>query len=1000
MSLLVENRKYSDDRGFRNVHVHKISDVVLIEESLNRLNLDDDYTDTGASDLKFETDKEHAENQERINDNVIAIYIEKPDIQQSNKATQNVKRKASCRRESSTRGEFSQESFDGSEVKGDDLLARGKDNKKSNKNSNKPYDKVDDGKVEFQNQEIRPQQQQQRLQQLQQRDYQQQQQQQWQQPMHQYEQQHHQQQSTQHKNNNNYYYSSCVYQTPVTVNDYNKTANNFTGGYVIINPTDQQLLTDFCPDNNNYIDANNNYINENLNNINSLTNSSSIKIENINGSNYYQQLNAASSYVQQLMQPQQRQPQQQQPRQQNYCQPPQNLHCQQQQQQQHYYQHQDQQPQQHEIQRRPSQFDVMNSSDQVFYSNSTIAPSNNNGTCINNNIINNNNSSNTFHQSKHVCDIYDPNTATTHKHVTAHNSNIYFDSLGANINCDINNNYINSNYNINNNNGYYINDNIKNSVDNNNNGRNVLTHNIDHSKNASINKPNTTNNNNSNNNNTLTKLPLISPPSQFQRPVTAAASKTSCQSLPFERSPSSGYAGSCNDAESQSPKSEFEEFLVKSELMQELEKALHNECSDDEVPSEVLTWSNEKDDNDINNINVSNNMAANDDVIDLICNGVDVDGVVADVVGTEFENFPYFPVLTHEDTTKFFDDLEKKDNAQHVRYLAYLKNDCKYLSPIPAEENLIWHRKLASMTLNDIMRCDGDGDTTLMQAALKCEYEFVKPLIDRYLREGKLSDLINRKNVYDKSALFYAVVSKKPAVTSLLISVGADTNITVKLSSSNVSGFKYTSLLGFCIGMINKDGLGIGTLIELLRAPDLNVNVSDSDGCTPLHIAINKFVEKPATFAAIIEHLIMRGADISAQNTKDERTPLHYALLTGHYHLLLHFLASVKKCYRHESKSKIRNMLNPCYGFNALKTVYELNFLDVESKNMMIKLLLLHGCELNQRSPNVALRKELMNNPEIAEIIKKMTAKKKSSNNNNIINNNISSSNINNNNNS
>lgn len=99
----------------------------------------------------------------------------------------------------------------------------------------------------------------------------------------------------------------------------------------------------------------------------------------------------------------------------------------------------------------------------------------------------------------------------------------------------------------------------------------------------------------------------------------------------------------------------------------------------------------------------------------------------------------------------------------------------------------------------------------------------------------------------------------------MLIEAGADTN---------AGGGIYGSALHLAVVRTNL------LLTDMMIKRGAEVNVSDSDGNTPLHFIMNVFSKNESKYKAIAECLVMSGAKANGRNIEGW-TPLHIAARKG-----------------------------------------------------------------------------------------------------------------------
>ena len=181
-----------------------------------------------------------------------------------------------------------------------------------------------------------------------------------------------------------------------------------------------------------------------------------------------------------------------------------------------------------------------------------------------------------------------------------------------------------------------------------------------------------------------------------------------------------------------------------------------------------------------------------------------------------------------------------------------------------------------------------DGHTCLHKAVnANCGTRVVQAIIDHGAD-------VNAINKYNKTALLIACMDGKIDAINVLLEAGADTNITEtdghtclhKAVNANCDEQTVQAIIdhGADVNAINKDNEtalliacmnGQNDAINVLLKAGADTNITETDGHTCLHIAVNANCGKRAV-QAIIDH----GADVNAIN-KDNETALLIACMDG-----------------------------------------------------------------------------------------------------------------------
>jgi len=135
------------------------------------------------------------------------------------------------------------------------------------------------------------------------------------------------------------------------------------------------------------------------------------------------------------------------------------------------------------------------------------------------------------------------------------------------------------------------------------------------------------------------------------------------------------------------------------------------------------------------------------------------------------------------------------------------------------------------------------------------------PVIQSMSCIGDFKRYISTADTTNKNDLLLVVVRyNTPLLTQLLIAHGADVNVT---NSDGYTPLHWTASSDYV------------ALAQLLLAKGANVNARDNFGNTPLHFAVFNGHD------SIVQLLINHGTDINATNSIGN-TPLHFAVFNGH----------------------------------------------------------------------------------------------------------------------
>lgn len=202
-------------------------------------------------------------------------------------------------------------------------------------------------------------------------------------------------------------------------------------------------------------------------------------------------------------------------------------------------------------------------------------------------------------------------------------------------------------------------------------------------------------------------------------------------------------------------------------------------------------------------------------------------------------------------------------------------------------------RLVASMTTDDLQFKDLEGDTYLHVSVCKADRNMVQALLERMTRE-KLQVMINAQNSMRQTPLYLAVSSNHPEMVELLIQYGADVNLFAEHIQFDGLSKEIKAALHCAV---SNGAEYLPTLQALLTAPNLKMDILNSDGHTPIHCAIlehgkvrgNEVIDN----LLIIQTLIKHGANLDAQGQKSGKTALMYALESRNISLIEHVVTLI-----------------------------------------------------------------------------------------------------------
>lgn len=154
-----------------------------------------------------------------------------------------------------------------------------------------------------------------------------------------------------------------------------------------------------------------------------------------------------------------------------------------------------------------------------------------------------------------------------------------------------------------------------------------------------------------------------------------------------------------------------------------------------------------------------------------------------------------------------------------------------------------------------------DGDGPLHCAILYDMKDLMKQMFT-VLGKGQYRPIIDDRNLKDETPLHLAVMQNQPETVRTLLSIGANPNIITKQGD-----------LPLHLAVSASHNECISELLHYNNSRDCNL--TNYNGCTPLHIAARK-----KNLAAVMK-LVNAGADVNKKDTLLGRTVLHVAVEEG-----------------------------------------------------------------------------------------------------------------------
>ncbi|KAI1841186.1 hypothetical protein JX266_012653 [Neoarthrinium moseri] len=166
---------------------------------------------------------------------------------------------------------------------------------------------------------------------------------------------------------------------------------------------------------------------------------------------------------------------------------------------------------------------------------------------------------------------------------------------------------------------------------------------------------------------------------------------------------------------------------------------------------------------------------------------------------------------------------------------------------------------------------DKEGLTSLHCASGAGHSEVVGMLIDHESRRANAGLLLCREDTYQRTPLLIASFQGHTEAVKTLMSRSPDQSYMNRQDCRNWAALHYAVWRGH-----------LGVVKELLSSRDVDVNLQNGEGRTPLHLAIIQLSDNNESWgilSSLREHV---GTNPNVRDEKD-RTPLHLALLCGNH---------------------------------------------------------------------------------------------------------------------
>ncbi|GAB1602379.1 uncharacterized protein LOC115211934 [Argonauta hians] len=219
---------------------------------------------------------------------------------------------------------------------------------------------------------------------------------------------------------------------------------------------------------------------------------------------------------------------------------------------------------------------------------------------------------------------------------------------------------------------------------------------------------------------------------------------------------------------------------------------------------------------------------------------------------------------------------------------------------------LIARRCVASISDEQLLAVDLNGNNYLHAAVCATDVNMVKALIERIKRMNKI-EIINDCNNINQTPLYLAVSNNKPAIVCELVRNGANPNILAEIKVSESEKRRRSAL--HCAATQGKEFSLV--LKQLFESKKIDPNIKNCEGLTPLLNAIKdhgRIVTKNNKSIVIdncinVSILLKNGADPEIYDDRNGTTPLMCAIDSKDINL-------IEAIVKHVDAAKLKKMLS------------------------------------------------------------------------------------------
>jgi ankyrin repeat protein len=285
------------------------------------------------------------------------------------------------------------------------------------------------------------------------------------------------------------------------------------------------------------------------------------------------------------------------------------------------------------------------------------------------------------------------------------------------------------------------------------------------------------------------------------------------------------------------------------------------------------------------------------------------------------------------------------------------------------EEEYNASRYVAKIPETELDRVDIDGDSLLHLFILKGMTAHIAAFLNRFKRHGRdVADIINKLNHDNQTPIYLATYTNQPSVVAKLVEYGADV-YSQGYCKGGRSPLHYSVMQGDAF---------FQTTAQLLRSPNVQVDMKNDAGKTPLHCAIEvhkclpknksgEIIESLQTIRLLVQHQ----AGLDVQDGNSGKTPLHYAVECKEPLKVLSLLFSlINPNQRVEFINKKNYDGQTCLHIAAGQSCW-----NPEEHIKLINLLLNNGADPNIRNSSRQTPKDLVTRTQPPQIVQMLIPK-------------------------